>query len=526
MRPSPAPIRRGAPVSAAAPLRRPRGLALVAPGLAGPELALVALADWLFWHRFPGLSLPLFCVAVAAVAAMMRPARRGWGPWAIATLLLAAAVAPAVERLTPLSAAFAVAGTLLSVRLGTRAADGRWPRRIRAAALDIAGGPGQLVRDLLRRRGLVARRRSFRPERPLPWLAWIAPVVLTAAFAALLAGANPLIAGWIAGLPLPSVDDVLHILPRSLFWLAVLAATWPMVRYRRRMPGAVEPRVVVPNADARELDRLAALLLSPAAVLRVLVLLDLIIGLQIGLDGAYLWGGLALPDGLTYAAYAHRGAYPLVATALLAGGVALAIRRPGAPPPSGFAAALLPLFLAENVVLVISAMERLGLYVAAYALTEWRVAAFAWMGLVALGLVLIAAQGVLGRDGRWLLRANVFAGLAVLYGWCFLDVPRFVADYDVAHCAEMKGEGPSLDVDAVVALGPEAVPALDRYLLGFRPDIQHVAASHWRGRLAAEARADRADWRGWSLAGWRLARYLDMSGVAEPATPPAGDDGS
>ena len=50
---------------------------------------------------------------------------------------------------------------------------------------------------------------------------------------------------------------------------------------------------------------------------------------QTVLDAAYLWGGVALPDGMTYASYAHRGAYPLIVTALLAAGFVLAAMRPG-----------------------------------------------------------------------------------------------------------------------------------------------------------------------------------------------------
>ncbi len=38
-----------------------------------------------------------------------------------------------------------------------------------------------------------------------------------------------------------------------------------------------------------------------------------------------------MPAGMTYAEYAHRGAYPLIATALLAGGFVLATTRAGLP---------------------------------------------------------------------------------------------------------------------------------------------------------------------------------------------------
>ena len=44
---------------------------------------------------------------------------------------------------------------------------------------------------------------------------------------------------------------------------------------------------------------------------------------------------------------------------------------------------LVLIFIAQNILLVISSIFRLDLYVAQYSLTYWRLAAFIWMGLVA-----------------------------------------------------------------------------------------------------------------------------------------------
>ena len=197
---------------------------------------------------------------------------------------------------------------------------------------------------------------------------------------------------------------------------------------------------------------------------RALLVLCPLLAVQLGMDGAYLWGGLTLPPNISYADYAHNGAYPLVVTALLAAALVLVVRRPGGPPVTPANAALLVVFLGENVLLVVSAMQRLALYVAAYGLTQWRVAAFAWMGLVAVGLGLVALQGVLRRDNRWLVTGGLLAALAVLYGWCLADVPRIVADYDVAHCEELQGGGPSLDLETIQGLGADAIPAIDRFV--------------------------------------------------------------
>jgi hypothetical protein len=64
---------------------------------------------------------------------------------------------------------------------------------------------------------------------------------------------------------------------------------------------------------------------------RSLILFNALFALQSALDLVYLWGGATLPDGMTYADYAHRGAYPLIATALLAASFALIAMRPGGP---------------------------------------------------------------------------------------------------------------------------------------------------------------------------------------------------
>ena len=133
--------------------------------------------------------------------------------------------------------------------------------------------------------------------------------------------------------------------------------------------------------------------LSTATVLRSLILFNLLFAVQTVLDIVYLWGNVALPADITYASYAHRGAYPLILTALLAAGFVLVAMRPGGPAEqSNVIRPLVYLWVAQNVMLVISSILRLDLYVQIYLLTTWRIAAFIWMLLVATGLLLIVAR--------------------------------------------------------------------------------------------------------------------------------------
>lgn len=80
------------------------------------------------------------------------------------------------------------------------------------------------------------------------------------------------------------------------------------------------------------------------------------------LDVAYLWGNAKLPDDISYASYAHRGAYPLILTALLAAGFVLAAMKPGGPAEqSAIIRPLVYLWVAQNVLLVASSILRLDL---------------------------------------------------------------------------------------------------------------------------------------------------------------------
>ncbi|NIP84168.1 MAG: DUF4173 domain-containing protein, partial [Planctomycetales bacterium] len=48
-------------------------------------------------------------------------------------------------------------------------------------------------------------------------------------------------------------------------------------------------------------------LVSPTSVRNALILFNGLFAVQTGLDATYLWSGAALPEGMTYAEYAHRG---------------------------------------------------------------------------------------------------------------------------------------------------------------------------------------------------------------------------
>ena len=252
------------------------------------------------------------------------------------------------------------------------------------------------------------------------------------------------------------------------------------------------------------------------AVTRSLILFNVLFALQSGLDLTYLWGGASLPDGMTHAHYAHRGAYPLIVTALLAAGFVLIAMRPGGPAEqSSLIRPLVLAWIGQNILLVISSIFRLDLYVAAYSLTYLRLAAFIWMVLVAAGLLLMLIQIKLKKPNSWLVTANAISLALVLYGCCFINAPRLVASYNVEHSRENGGTGPNLDLHYLASLGPQALPPIDAHVTKI-PVLRSIARDL---RHNHETRRRPANWRGWDFRTWRLDRYLANNPVVSPNSP-------
>ncbi len=453
---------------------------------------LVALADWLFYDRSIGLSLPLFMLALVAAALMTNPLlvdrRRAITIFA----LLIAALVPLIDDVSTVSTIFGILSAALAVSALTNPFfDSRFTG-LRALLLI---GPFRLLPDILRMRPQSEYARLL--------IAWIVPLLLSGTFLVLFAAANPLFASWLSSIDLTSILAKISI-ARTLFWLIAASLVWPFMftRWRRPKSKNTDPADAMPEAGFNR-D-----LFGSAAILRSLVLFNLLFSVQTLSDLAYLWGGVALPDGMTYATYAHRGAFPLIVTALLAAGFILAATNSGEASRSSLIRLLIMIWTGQNVLLVISSMLRLDLYIQTYALTYWRAAAFIWMGLVAIGLVLIVTRIAFGYSNRWLIGANLSALALTMYVCAFINFPAVIATYNVTHSKEISGTGVPLDYFYLISLGPQAIPALDRFNLGVGKGSGSYG-SYQRGALAAQVARELSSWRGWSFRGWRLQQYLN-----------------
>jgi hypothetical protein len=329
-------------------------------------------------------------------------------------------------------------------------------------------------------------------------IAWIVPVGAFAIFLYLFSAANPLIEYELARIDL----RILAFDPRQIgFWILVFCAIWPLILRRVRTKPVRGPEPSIPSTkEPFDWDYL----FGAQALLRSLILFNALFALQSVLDLTYLWGGASLPNGMGHAEYAHRGAYPLVATALLAAGFALIAMRPNGPAENS--RLIRPLVLAwigQNILLVISSISRLDLYIAAFSLTYLRIAAFIWMGLVAIGLALMLIQIVRRKSNAWLLAANAISLALVLYGCCFINAPRLIASHNIEHSREILGRGPNLDLNYLSSLGLQAEPAIRAHIKEI-PSLDSVVPE---GLYVYSWQRQFVNWRSWSFREWRLERY-------------------
>ncbi|MDC9811162.1 DUF4153 domain-containing protein [Rhizobium binxianense] len=466
--------------------------------------ALVALSDFLIFGYAPGINLFLFAFAVCG--GILLSARKKPSPLTAAFLLVFLFLASAPLLEAPSLTGFALclgalmAVALVSAQLMPRRLTGL-PRAFFRFALVI---PLRLAEDCWKYLATPAKRFSFVGFRQSVGL-WVMPLVLAAVFVSLFAAANPLIESALRSIRFAVLLQFLDLW-RIGFWIMIAVTVWAMLRPRlkRRAARSQADRafMIVPTRNAP---------LGHASLLRSLILFNAVFAVQTLLDLVYLWGGADLPDHMSHAEYAHRGAYPLIATALLAAGfVLLAMRRGGPGDHSALIRGLVHAWIGQNILLCLSSMLRLDLYVGAYSLTELRVAAGVWMGIVAIGLALILLRILLNRSNEWLVAMNLASLIAVLYISAFIDFPAVIARFNVVHSQEINQDGPPLDLSYLSSLGPSVIPALDLYLQMLPDHLvdKRNQTLEIRYDLVRDFERRPRDWRNWTFRAARLDTHL------------------
>ena len=443
-------------------------------------MALIALADAMVWQVAPGLSLVVMSLTVTGAACQMA---QTLSPERVITAGVMAflAVAPAIELVQPLSLFLLFVGLSASLCI-------------------IAGISRQDLLRAMRRYPFVAARATWRDAHartrragglmPQPSkirdivLAWAVPLGLGLVFGLLFIGANPVLDRFVANLTSLQAPD--FPVSRIMFWVVMGLFFWAaLIAHRLHDPLSARrsPRQLVKRPG----------LINAGSVTRSIVLFNALFAAQTLSDLFYLYGSNALPDGLTYAQYAHRGAYPLLVTALLAGVFAV-LARPFTDDNKPLRLALI-LWLIQTLALVVASATRLEIYVDVYGLSRLRVAAAIWMAVVAAGLCLVIWQVRSRHRTTWMLQRSALLGLAALYCAAFINIDGLIGRYNLTRAVK-------LDQVYLCGLSQAVLDPIARY--GYMPETFCNWNGEWHGPVVTTPR----DWREWGFRNARLRSSL------------------
>lgn len=513
--------------------------------VAGVSLVSAALADFLFYDQVVGWTIGgfvswLLLMVLLRNGRMLLTGRRWMWGWALSMMTVGLCMSLVLEPGTiAVILSLILLSTLAMLAHGwsDRALGWRWLWQL---GMSWGLAFARPIRDSRLARRWARRTQGLR-SRAIGAARWawafagiIIPLALSLIFLGLFSLANPVVSDWM-GRGVDQVGDFFSnvtdyiTFSRVLLWLVGALVCWGLLRHRPRrqlkfrrirsaltsiMPDAErEPMIhwqeppVAEQAEPSEPPQAANEVpeqdwLSWLAgkytnlVVRCLVAMNIVFALQLVLDSRYLVLGETLPEGMTYAEYAHRGAYPLIATAIFAATLVLAVFRPGGiAQRSRLAVWLVVIWIAQNIVLVASAAWRLQAYVEVYTLTRLRIAAAVWMLMVAGCLALLLWRIARSRDNNWLTGWAMGWGIVVLWVCSFVPFDPMIAGYNVLNCKEMGGQAGAIDIAYLEQLGPDALPAI-AYLMDNLPDEaaisppEFVQDQSWERRGAGVDRID------------------------------------
>ncbi|HEX8521361.1 MAG TPA: DUF4173 domain-containing protein [Tepidisphaeraceae bacterium] len=506
--------------------------------LLAATLLCVSLADFFFYNHRIGWTAAAFAAVLFLFIALRsnRFTRTAGGKLiALAAIGLVAAL---IEQPTWLNVPYTILclGALATINAFGLPRDfpewtKRWGRLLATGWMRLFSDNSVAIRWLVRH--------GVSPRIAKSIVAWFIPLILAGVFLAIFAWANPILSEWLSIITthlaraLEQLPNFFN-LPRIFFWLAIATFAWTLFRgrgkrfnssslspYSARGAGrgavppiatAANPAHVQPSAKPRASARGSHSTSIPASlVIRCLILFNLVFALENTLDVRFLGNKqLLLPTGIEYKEYVRRGAYPLIAAALLAGAFVLITFRPNSQTEqSKWARRLVYTWIAQTIFLTATAAWRLEQYIEMSELTRLRVASVVWFFLVALGLAYVIWRILKHKSNLWLLNTNALTAAIVLYACCFINFDGMIASFNIQHCREGGGPGSSLDIEYFRDLGPTVLPQFEK----IRPRLD----IGWRIQQAAEVDHDlhqqlaeqQQDWRTWTFRRARAAKALN-----------------
>jgi hypothetical protein len=481
-------------------------------GVLGASLVLGALGDILLRATPWGLNFFLWAVALAGASAVVawlgRVRVAGEGRWLVpVALLFALGVAwrdsPVVVLLDLLAFLIATSLAVLRGRSGRLRVAGISEYvlgGIYTGALSSAGPLPGAIRDVKWRE--VARGGWRDPALAATRGVFIAAPLLLV-FGALFVAADAVFEKLVVDILGFDVVEVFgHLFLIVLFAWITAGLLWVALLAR--------------NPESLSFGRPGFLSLGIIELGIVLGLLDILFLVFVMVQVRYLFGGaerVLTTAGLTYAEYARRGFFELVAvTALVLPTLLLAhwLMRAGNSPGERVFRVMAGVLVALLFVVMASALRRMYLYFEEYGLTELRLYATIFMAWLAVVLVWLLLTVLRGRRERFAFGA-LAAGFAAILLINVSNPDALIANTNLDRLEE----GKRFDAVYLTTLSADAAPVLFEALADI-PEERLQIAPHLTAEQVLLERWKGGDtgWRTWNLSRERARRLAEAYAIA------------
>ncbi|MEK7583451.1 MAG: DUF4173 domain-containing protein [Patescibacteria group bacterium] len=469
------------------------------PAIAALALGLGIFFDKLFFGYVPGISFPIFCLAMLAVIALLlrkfKPdlIRSAW-PYAVLILFFSSMVAiRAAEFLTFLNICVTI---FLFLVLVDHALGGRLPRftvleylktgivlPLRTVASAFEG-----VGDLFASRTALKEHKSLGSV--LRGILLALPMVIL--FLLLFSSADLVFKKYLTG-----IIDINIISGDTIFMLfRILIITGIFL-------GALRLLVHVVDSPAKSMQ--IARRLGDLEIAVFLGILNAVFFTFIVIQLTYLFGGQQniTAQGFTYADYARRGFFELIAAAALSlvliWGAERSLAVPEQKLPQSFRWLASGLVI-QVLIMMISAFKRLSLYEQAYGFTNLRFYSHVAIILIAIILILFVIKTLLHKQEHTWLFASFISALAVLAIVNFMNPEAFIARKNI----EQFGRSDKLDTNYLVELSSDAMPEIIKHL-----PLVNLAGSCFFSDQSRQLHNVLKHWPSWNLSRRNALRLLD-----------------
>ncbi len=420
--------------------------------LAAVSLALGVLWDVLFYNHVPGISVPIFWVALLATIALfdrLTHRHMRWHDVGLSVVILVLSSFFALRASGFLLALDSIAIIYLFFLL----LSSLYGARVRSYDLvDFLVFPLlDLFDAILKQSGILREFRLAASERTRRIVVGVAAAfVIGVVFVALFSSADLVVSKLLNSVFAPDflTKVVRHVITVGMVSIGLLLAFAPAF-WRRR-----DPREIKAPHWNKEIGLEAAIVFAVSNVLFLGFIL---------VQAVYLFGGqdnIAKFD-ITYASYAREGFFQLLVVALIVALLVWAMRYTNDGRYKRATEILAALLIGQTFVILASSWTRLSLYEQAFGFTDLRLFSHYFLIVVAVIMAIILASLIFRFSNNHLLTSFIWVFALALIGLNLLNPDAFVAQANIARAEA----GERLDYRQLFEdLSDDAAPAIGAYV--------------------------------------------------------------